>query len=73
MGLQLTDLHAVDVIAALQQGAVATSGCSHRRTQAETDESASDDESDASKQFAEFPSVVLTDADSVLNEACHTD
>jgi hypothetical protein len=38
---------AVDVTAALYQGAVSSSGRSHRCTQAELDESASDDEADA--------------------------
>lgn len=52
MGLQLTDLHAVDVTAALSQGAVSSSGRSHRRTQAEPDRTASNDEADAVSEAA---------------------
>ncbi len=51
-----------DVTAASKQDTVSSSGQRHRRTQAEPDETAKDDEAEASKRFAQSASACLSEA-----------
>jgi len=63
-------LNAGDFTAEVSNVQFPSDGLSHRRTQAEPDETASDDEADdeaeASKRSAQTASVVFTEADSAL-------